>query len=334
MTKVTDFAVPKKINPLALPGHTSATALVLPETLTQPEWQTVGIKLIQAESGVMWWIGDWWAFGESQGYGERKAFAEELEKAGGFSFQTCANAAWVSRAIETSRRREVLPWSFHNEVAGLKSEKTQDQALAWAASKWPDVTIRELRGYVRALKRSGNYQETKLPEGTWRVFYADPPWDYGNERPLYAGDQDDHYPPMTTDQICEMEIASRAQDDAVLFLWTTSAMFSPDAIRVVEAWGFEYKTTFIWDKIKHNMGHYNSVRHEILIVATRGNCTPDNRRLFDSVVSIERTEHSRKPEFFYEIIDTLYPEGDRIELFARNERPNWARWGFEANAAA
>jgi N6-adenosine-specific RNA methylase IME4 len=320
----------KQPNPLALPGHVSRTALTLPASLTQPQWKKVGEKLIQPASSVMWWIGDWWVFGEKKAYGERKAFADAMEKAGGFSFQTCRQAGWVSRSIEASRRLDVLPWTFHLEVAGLDDPDAQDNALAWAASKWPDVTIRELRGYVRALKRQGDYRDSELPEGKWRVFYADPPWDYGNERPLYAGDQDDHYPPMSTDEICEMKIAERTQDNAILFLWTTSAMFSPDALRVVEAWGFEYKTTFVWDKIKHNMGHYNSVRHEILIVATKGTCTPDTQKLFDSVVSIERTEHSRKPPIFYEIIEALYQHGRRLELFARGHREGWDAHGHQA----
>jgi DNA (cytosine-5)-methyltransferase 1 len=76
------------------------------------------------------------------------------------------------------------------------------------------------------------------------------------------------------------------------------------------------------------MGHYNSVRHELLLVCTKGSCTPDVSKLFDSVVSIERSEtHSEKPEFFREIIDTLYPYGKRIELFARKSADGWERWG-------
>jgi N6-adenosine-specific RNA methylase IME4 len=186
-----------------------------------------------------------------------------------------------------------------------------------------------MRGHVRTLKRSGTYRESALPAGKWRVFYADPPWDYGNERPLYAGDQDDHYPPMATEDLCALGIAEMAMDDAVLFCWCTSAILHPDALQVLDAWGFEYKTTFIWDKIKHNMGHYNSVRHEILLVATRGSCTPDHRKLYDSVLSIERSEHSRKPAIFYEIIETLYPFGKRIELFSRAPREGWDAWGNE-----
>lgn len=78
------------------------------------------------------------------------------------------------------------------------------------------------------------------------------------------------------------------------------------------------------------MGHYNSVRHELLLVCTKGSCTPENIKLFDSVQSIEKTsKHSEKPEEFREIIETLYPSGNRIELFARKKIDNWDSWGDE-----
>jgi N6-adenosine-specific RNA methylase IME4 len=96
------------------------------------------------------------------------------------------------------------------------------------------------------------------------------------------------------------------------------------------AWGFKYKAQFVWDKVKHNMGHYNSVRHEMLLVCTKGSCTPQVTKLYDSVQSIERAGHSVKPDEFRAIIDTLYPNGNRIELFARRPAEGWQTWGNEA----
>ena len=113
-------------------------------------------------------------------------------------------------------------------------------------------------------------------------------------------------------------------------MWATCPLLE-DALELCKAWGFKYKAQFIWDKIKHNMGHYNSVRHELLLICTKGSCTPDNVKLFDSVQSIERTEHSRKPEEFRQIIDTLYVHGSKIELFARGKAvDNWEVWGNES----
>lgn len=165
-----------------------------------------------------------------------------------------------------------------------------------------------------------------LPDGLYRVIYADPPWKYGNVMPEEFHEQIDHYDTMTVQQVCEMPVKKMVDDNAVLFLWVTSPILE-EAFQVVKAWGFEYKSSFVWDKVKHVMGHYNSVRHEILLVCTRGSCPPDVHKLFDSVYSEERTEHSAKPEYFRQVIDTIYPSGSRIELFARGEHDGWEVWG-------
>lgn len=173
--------------------------------------------------------------------------------------------------------------------------------------------------------------EMERPSGKYRVIYADPPWSYGNSMPPGTGVPTDHYPAMELEEICALPVRDLALDDAVLFLWTTSPHLK-ESFRVIDAWGFTYKTSFVWDKILHNMGHYNSVRHEFLLVCTRGTCQPDVRKLFDSVHAEERREHSRKPDHFYEVIETIYPTGARVELFARREREGWSRWGYEAAA--
>ena len=128
-----------------------------------------------------------------------------------------------------------------------------------------------------------------------------------------------------------MPVPETLDENAVLFLWTTSPLLE-EAFAVIRAWGFKYKASFVWDKIKHNMGHYNSVRHEFLLIATRGSCTPDVSKLFDSVVSVERSaKHSEKPEIFREMIDTLYTSGRKIELFARKSVPGWDVWGNQSS---
>ncbi len=99
---------------------------------------------------------------------------------------------------------------------------------------------------------------------------------------------------------------------------------------MIKAWGFKYKTSMVWDKVKHNVGNYVSVRHEFILICTKGSCLPDVRRLYDSVISEERTEHSVKPDSVREIIDAIYTEGNKIELFARRKVENWDTWGNEA----
>jgi N6-adenosine-specific RNA methylase IME4/ParB-like chromosome segregation protein Spo0J len=165
----------------------------------------------------------------------------------------------------------------------------------------------------------------------YRVIYADPPWQYDLEQTSpNLGGAIKHYNSMSIEELCALPIKDIADKDAVLFLWITSPKLNL-FLQLMEAWGFEYKTSFVWDKVKHNMGHYNSVRHEFLLIGGRGKSTPDIKHLYDSVISIERSDkHSEKPVEFLNIIDNLYQHGNRIELFARQaKKENWYFWGNE-----
>lgn len=173
--------------------------------------------------------------------------------------------------------------------------------------------------------KADNHVDIFTTDKKYRVIYADPPWSYGDKQNIEGlGGAVKHYPTMPLNDICALPVP--AADNAVLFLWVTSPLLE-DSFKVINAWGFKYKSSFVWDKVAHNMGHYNSVRHEFLLVATRGSCTPDVPKLLDSVVSIERTEHSRKPKEFREMIDMLYPVGERLEMFAREAPEGWDVWG-------
>ena len=179
-------------------------------------------------------------------------------------------------------------------------------------------------------------KQVSLPDAKFRVLYADPPWSYSDKADsgsVQAGGAELHYPSMTIAELCALPVASICEPNAVLFLWVTSPLLFESAA-VFKAWGFGYRASFVWDKVKHNMGHYNSVRHEFLLICTRGSCTPDVTTLYDSVQSIERTTHSTKPEAFRTIIETLYPHGKRLELFARAEASGWAAFGHQAAVSA
>ncbi len=185
----------------------------------------------------------------------------------------------------------------------------------------------------RTLYKAAVTEAAKLPSDKYRVIYADPPWKYGDQLTEAYGPTEYHYPAMSIPELCALPVADLADENAVLFLWVTSPMLF-EAAPVIKAWGFAYKTSFVWDKVKHNMGHYNSVRHELLLVAVRGSCTPDVAKLYDSVVTIERGAHSVKPPEFRRMIETLYPHGKRMELFAREKTKGWTAWGAEVSGAA
>ena len=173
--------------------------------------------------------------------------------------------------------------------------------------------------------RSASFVDIYNTDKKYRVIYADPPWSYNDKLDITnGGGAEKHYPTMPLEDICSIPVP--AEKNAVLFLWTTSPQLE-DSFKVINAWGFKYKSSFIWDKVGHGMGHYNSVRHEFLLIAVRGSCTPDVKRLYDSVVSIEKTEHSRKPKEFRDMIDSLYPIGNRLEMFAREAQEGWDVWG-------
>jgi N6-adenosine-specific RNA methylase IME4 len=202
------------------------------------------------------------------------------------------------------------------------------------ARKYPEIDTvcqyswRKITGLLQEPREEK--EPIPLPEGKYSVIYADPPWKY------HIGDQHSkeeqetvlgsHYQSMSIEELCELQIP--AAENAVLFMWATSPLvMSQEAFQVVTAWGFEAKSCFVWDKVKHNVGHYNSVRHEFLIIAIKGSYPLQNRQLYDSVQTIERTKHSEKPEKFRKIISNLYPNGKRIELFARKKTDGWDTYG-------
>jgi N6-adenosine-specific RNA methylase IME4 len=198
---------------------------------------------------------------------------------------------------------------------------------------------------MRELRRADLRQRSPLPTGTFRVIYADPPWAYSNTGIVNEekgaadpyGRAERFYPSMTVAELCAMDVVSHVADNAVMFLWVTSPLLA-DCWPVIKAWGFTYRASFIWDKVRHNFGHYNSVRHELLLVCTRGSCLPDHLTpMPDSVMSIHRGDvHSEKPAEFRAVIDRLYDGGEdqKLELFAREEVVGWTAWGNQVPGRA
>jgi N6-adenosine-specific RNA methylase IME4 len=232
--------------------------------------------------------------------------------------------------IATLKDRGISEIQSHRwqKVAGI-DEPIFEKYLAESRDRGEIVTT---AGMVRVAHREAPKGDTPpLPPGTYSVIYADPPWQYGDERHALEryGPASRHYPSMTIAELCALDIQSRAHKNAVLFLWVTSPLLE-ESFAVIKAWGFQYKSSFVWDKVKHNFGHYNSMRHEFLLVCTRGSCLPQIKTLFDSVLSIERSaRHSEKPEEVRAMIDALYPVGPRLELFARKKVEGWERYGNE-----
>lgn len=156
--------------------------------------------------------------------------------------------------------------------------------------------------------------------------YADPPWQYGNQATRAA--TDNHYPTMPLEEICGLPVKHLAADCAHLHLWTTNA-FLFDAKRVMEAWGFEYKSCRVWVKPQMGIGNYWRLAHEFLLFGLR---VPEKGRFpflhrgMMSWLKLDRTKHSAKPDEFRADIEKVSP-GPRLELFGRALSPGWTVWG-------
>jgi len=214
------------------------------------------------------------------------------------------------------------------EANGQTPEDALSGKLDKAARSKPTPERQEEREQRKEEYRQRQEIESFPEEGEYGVIYADPPWQYNNSGLDEYGHAERHYDTMSINDVCELPVSRIAGEDCALYLWTTSPMLE-DAFYVLSSWGFDYKTSYVWDKIAHNHGHYNSVRHEMLLVATRGDGTPERSKLYDSVVSIRRGKHSEKPPYFRRLLDVLYPSAEKIELFARDTEKGWDAWGDE-----
>jgi N6-adenosine-specific RNA methylase IME4 len=180
-------------------------------------------------------------------------------------------------------------------------------------------------------------KQIALPATRYGVIVADPEWrfePYSRETGMDRA-ADNHYPTSVTDVIAARDVASIAADDCVLFLWATVPMLR-DALRVMEAWGFDYKSHVVWDKVHIGTGYWFRNRHELLLVGTRGGIpAPAMGEQFASVMTIARKEHSAKPDPFLEMIEQYFPTLPKIELNRRGlPRPGWDAWGDETEQAA
>jgi N6-adenosine-specific RNA methylase IME4 len=133
---------------------------------------------------------------------------------------------------------------------------------------------------------------------------------------------------MTTEAIKALRVP--AADDCVLFLWATVPML-PEAIDVMKAWGFTYKSAIAWVKDKAGTGYWVRGQCELLLIGTRGNVpVPVPGEQPPAIIEAPRGRHSEKPAIFAEHIERLFPNTPKLEMFARKARPGWDVWGNEA----
>jgi N6-adenosine-specific RNA methylase IME4 len=314
-----------------------------PIARTLEEWIEQGKMLAQVERTLGWAFGIWWNSGEA--YGDRVAIVSAPDWAGP-SLRVCRNYAAIANSIDVSRRRDTLSFKHHAEVAALPVDQ-QEEILTWAdkiarETGEPPPT-RMMRQEVKRRRRSDREEELaaateraaeRVGRQLYSVIYADPPWRYeswSNETGMDRA-PDNHYPTMSTAEICAIDVPAAA--NAVLFLWRTPPMMV-HAMRVMTAWGFDYRTEWIWTKPHAGLGYWNRSKHEVLMLGVRGRVpAPAPGDQFDSVIQAKLGKHSEKPVIFRQMIDAMFTSQRGLEMFSRSNAPGWDSWGNQVQEEA
>jgi len=187
---------------------------------------------------------------------------------------------------------------------------------------------------VEAGPRGGSQETPDMPTGKYDVIYADPPWRYDFDVDSRA--TENHYPTLLLRDICRLRDGNKVhiQDvfdaNAVLYLWATAPKLN-EALEVIKAWGFTYKTNMVWTKDKIGLGWYCRNQHELLLIAEKGEMPlPEPSVRPPSVMEYPRTTHSTKPPEIYAEIERWYPKRRYLEVFgvANDARPKtWIVFG-------
>lgn len=178
------------------------------------------------------------------------------------------------------------------------------------------------------------------PEAGFGTLLADPPWRFINRTGKVAPEHRrlSRYDTLTTDEICSLPVTELCASRSHLYLWVPNALLA-DGLRVMQAWGFTYKSNLVWHKVRKDGGsdgrgvgfYFRNVTELVLFGVRGGLRTLDPGRSQVNLVATRKREHSRKPDELYEIIEACSP-GPYLELFARYPRDGWGVWGDEAAA--
>lgn len=180
---------------------------------------------------------------------------------------------------------------------------------------------------------------TQFEGKRFRTILADPPWQFQNRTGKVAPEHKrlSRYGTMNLDDIMAMPVSQVADETAHLYLWVPNALL-PDGLRVLEAWGFKYKSNLVWHKIRKDggpdgrgVGFYFRNVTELVLFGVRGKNarTLDAGRSQVNFLATQKREHSRKPDEFYDIVESCSP-GPYLELFARGSRKGWCAWGNQS----
>ena len=252
---------------------------------------------------------------------------------GGQPYQsTCTNGEQVAPTLADAGIDRKLS-SRAQKMAAVPPEEFEQLVAGWRGrieSENERVTTNLLKAGARASRDERlAAQVAEMPDGEFGVIYADPAWrfepysrDTGMDRAA-----DNHYPTMDLEGLKEIEVP--AAKDCALFMWATAPMLI-EAIELLGWWGFEYKTHLVWEKDKIGTGYWARSKHELLLIATKGNVVaPEMGTQPASVIPSPVGAHSEKPAKFRALIEDLFPNVPKLEMFARQSHEGWEAWGNE-----
>jgi N6-adenosine-specific RNA methylase IME4 len=225
------------------------------------------------------------------------------------------------------------------DVAAKVAKYTPERQALILADEGSDrvrTVLKQQRRAERELEladATNRASEGLLSDQVYAVLYADPPWRFEPWSPTGMDRAaDNHYPTVTVDKLKAMTVPKAPT--SILFLWATAPMLL-EALAVMAAWGFAYKTHLVWAKDKVGTGYWARSRHELLLIGTRGDVPAPAMGLQpESVIEAPRGEHSVKPDEFRVIIEAMFPNCPRLEMFARTPREGWDSWGNEIDPPA
>ena len=242
----------------------------------------------------------------------------------------------ASASIRHAAERGLLAVSAASQAARL-SHAMQDDIAGRAEAGQANAVRTAIKQGARTIReRALGLRQQALPERRYGVIYADPEWRFVSRSVETGMDRapDNHYPTSDLADIAARDVRSIAAEDCVLFLWATMPML-PQALHVLEAWGFAYKSHVVWTKDRIGLGYWARERHELLLIGVRGAPPPPAAGTqADSVFDLPRGAHSAKPDAFAQWIGDMFPTLPKIELNRRGPaRDGWDAWGNEAEPA-
>ena len=226
-------------------------------------------------------------------------------------------------------KKESHRWQLQASLPKEKYDEWKDECLA----KDLEISASSLRGKALEYKRTKEVEELKdaiesgalkLPEGLFEVIVIDPPWPYETVYDPDGRRAASPYPEQSLEEIAEMEIP--ASDDCILWLWTTHK-FMRHSFELLDKWGFRDVAIVTWVKEQMGLGYWLRSKSEFCIMAVKGkpliNLTNQT-----TVITGQLREHSRKPDEFYEMVDSLCI-GRKLDYYSREQRKGWEQFGNE-----